>query len=137
MSHQRTIQKVATCEGIGLHTGQPVRMNLRPAPANSGVAFRRIDLRDAPTIEAQPANITDVHHATSIGKNGVKVRTIEHLMAAFAGMGLDNVLVELDGEEVPIMDGSAAPFVELITRAGLLRQMAPRTYLKVKERLLL
>ena len=135
MSHQRTIQKIAACEGIGLHTGQPVRMSLRPAPANSGVVFKRIDLRDAPTIEAQPANIIDVHHATSIGKNGVKVRTIEHLMAAFAGMGLDNVLVELDGEEVPVMDGSAAPFVELIRRADLRRQMAPRTYLKVKERL--
>lgn len=135
MSHQRTIQTVATCEGIGLHTGRPIRMKLRPAPANSGVVFRRIDLQDAPTIEARPANLTGVHHATTIGKDGVEVRTVEHLMATFAGMGLDNVVVELDGEEVPIMDGSAAPFVDLIRKAGLRRQMAPRTYLKVKERL--
>ena len=135
MSHQRTLQTVATCEGIGLHTGQSVRVCLRPAPANSGVVFKRVDLPAAPTIEAKPANIVDVHHATTIGKGGVKVRTIEHLMAAFAGMGLDNVLVELHGEEVPVMDGSAAPFVEIIRKAGLRRQMAPRTYLKVKERL--
>jgi len=110
-------------------------MCLRPAPANSGVVFKRVDLPAAPTIEAKPANIVDVHHATTIGKGGVKVRTIEHLMAAFAGMGLDNVLVELHGEEVPVMDGSAAPFVEIIQKAGLRRQMVPRTYLKVKERL--
>jgi UDP-3-O-[3-hydroxymyristoyl] N-acetylglucosamine deacetylase len=108
---------------------------LRPAPANSGVVFKRVDLPAAPTIEAKPANIVDVHHATTIGKGGVRVRTIEHLMAAFAGMGLDNVLVELHGEEVPVMDGSAAPFVEIIRKAGLRRQMVSRTYLKVKERL--
>ena len=135
MSHQRTLQTAAACEGIGLHTGQTVRMCLRPAAANVGVAFKRIDLPASPTIEANPANIVDAHHATTIGKGGVKVRTIEHLMAAFAGMGLDNVLVELNGEEVPIMDGSAAPFVELIKKAGLRRQMVPRTYLKIKERL--
>ncbi len=135
MSHQRTIQTVAICKGIGLHTGQSVRMSLCPAPANSGVVFKRVDLPQAPTIEAKPANIVDVHHATSIGKGGVKVRTIEHLMAAFAGLGVDNVVVELHGEEVPAMDGSAAPFVELIRKAGLRRQMLPRTYLKVKRRL--
>ncbi len=137
MSHQRTLQTAAACEGIGLHTGQTVRMCLRPAAANFGVAFKRIDLPASPTIEANPANIVDAHHATTIGKGGVKVRTIEHLMAAFAGMGLDNVLVELNGEEVPIMDGSAAPFVELIKKAGLRRQMVPRTYLKIKERLVI
>lgn len=135
MSHQRTLQKTATCEGIGLHSGRSVRMTLGPAPTNTGVLFRRIDLPARPTIEARPDNIADVHHATTIGKGGVMVRTIEHLMAAFFGMGLDNVIVDLDGEEVPAMDGSAAPFVELIRRAGLRRQMAPRTYLKVKERL--
>ena len=137
MSHQRTLQTAAACEGIGLHTGQTVRMCLRPAAANFGVAFKRIDLPASPTIEANPANIVDAHHATTIGKGGVKVRTIEHLMAAFAGMGLDNVLVELNGEEVAIMGGSAAPFVELIKKAGLRRQMVPRTYLKIKERLVI
>lgn len=135
MSHQRTLQTAVTCEGIGLHTGQSVRMSLRPAPANSGVVFKRVDLSAPATIEAKPAHIVDVQHATTIGKDGVKVRTVEHLMAAFAGTGLDNVLVELDGEEVPAMDGSAAPFVELIRKAGLKRQMVAKTYLKVKERL--
>ena len=137
MSHQRTLQTIVTCEGIGLHTGRPVRMALRPAPSNSGVVFKRIDFPLAPAIEAKPAHIVDVQHATTIGKEGVKVRTIEHLMAAFAGTGLDNVLVELDGEEVPAMDGSAAPFVELIRRAGLRRQMVARTYLKIKERVVI
>ncbi len=135
MSHQRTLQTIATCKGTGIHTGQSVKMALRPAPANSGVVFKRIDLPSAPTIEAKPAHVVDVHHATTIGKDGMKVRTIEHLMAAFAGTGLDNVLIELDGEEVPAMDGSAAPFVELIRKAGLKRQMVARTYLKIKERL--
>ena len=135
MSHQRTLQTIVTCEGIGLHTGQSVKMSLRPAPSNSGIVFKRIDLPLAATLEAKPAHIVDVHHATTIGKDGVKVRTIEHLMAAFAGTGLDNVLVELDGAEVPAMDGSAAPFVELIRKAGLKRQMVARTYLKIKERL--
>ncbi|MDD5560056.1 MAG: UDP-3-O-acyl-N-acetylglucosamine deacetylase [Candidatus Methylomirabilis sp.] len=135
VSHQRTLQTIATCKGIGIHSGQSVTMSLRPAPANSGVVFKRIDLPSAPTIEAKPAHIVDVHHATTIGKDGMKVRTIEHLMAAFAGTGLDNVLVELDGEEVPAMDGSAAPFVELIRKVGLKRQMVARTYLKIKERL--
>lgn len=135
MSHQRTLQTIATCEGIGIHTGRSVKMSLRPAPANSGIVFTRIDLPAAVAIEAKPAHIVDIHHATTIGKDGVKVRTIEHLMAAFAGTGLDNVLVELDGEEVPAMDGSAAPFVELIRKAGLKRQMVAKTYLKIKERL--
>jgi UDP-3-O-[3-hydroxymyristoyl] N-acetylglucosamine deacetylase len=110
-------------------------MWLHPAPPNSGVVFRRIDLPNAPIVEARPGNVVDVHHATSIAKDGIKIRTIEHLMAAFAGLGVDNVLVELDAEEVPAMDGSAAPFVEMLRQVGLRRQMAPRTYLKVKERL--
>jgi UDP-3-O-[3-hydroxymyristoyl] N-acetylglucosamine deacetylase len=135
LSHQRTLQTSVSCEGIGLHTAEPVRMTLRPAPANTGVVFTRVDLPSAPAIEATPAHIVDVHHATTVGKHGVRVRTIEHLMAAFAGMRVDNVVVELDGEEVPAMDGSAAPFVELIRSAGLRRQMAPRIYLKVTQRL--
>ena len=135
MSHQRTLQRVVTCDGIGLHTGHPVKMALRPAPSNSGVVFKRIDLPFAPIIEAIPAHIVDVNHATTIGKDGIKVRTIEHLMAAFAGTGLDNVLIELDGPEVPAMDGSAAPFVDMIRKAGLKRQMVARTYLKIKERI--
>src|SRR3990172_2823040 len=106
-------------------------MGLRPAPAHSGVVFRRVDLAGAPPIAACPANIRDVHYATTIGRDGISVKTIEHLMAAFAGTGLDNVTVDVAGPEVPAMDGSAAPFVELIRAAGLRRQLAPKSYLKV------
>ena len=131
MGHQRTLQREIECVGVGLHTGARVAMRLRPAPAHSGIVFRRVDLAGAPPIAACPANIRDVHYAMTIGRDGVTVKTIEHLMAAFAGTGLDNVTVDLAGPEVPAMDGSAAPFVELVRAAGLRRQLAPRSYLKV------
>ena len=131
MGHQRTIQRAVTCEGIGIHTGAEVRMTLRPAPANSGILFCRTDLPGHPTIPATPECIDDVHYATTLARQGVRVRTVEHLMAALAGVGLDNVRVELSGPEVPVMDGSALPFVRLLRRAGLRRQLAPKVYLKV------
>ncbi len=133
MSHQRTIHRVVSCEGIGIHTGAEVRVTLRPAPAHSGIVFRRTDLPGKPTVEAVPAHIDDVSYATSIARNGVKVRTIEHLMAAFAGMGVDNAAVDLTGPELPVLDGSALPFVRLLRKAGLRRQLAPKLYLKVRE----
>lgn len=133
MGHQRTVHRVVSCEGIGIHTGAEVRMTLRPAPANTGIVFRRTDLPGKPTIGARPEAIDDVSYATTLAENGAKVRTVEHLMAAFCGMGLDNVLVELTGPEVPIMDGSALPFVRLLRKAGLRRQLAPKGYLKVRE----
>ena len=108
-------------------------MTLRPAPANHGVFFRRMDLPEAPTIEARPENVTNTQYATTIAKDGVSVKTVEHLMSALAGMGVDNVQVDLAGSEVPIMDGSAAPFVELLLEAGLRRQFAPKTFLKVRQ----
>jgi UDP-3-O-[3-hydroxymyristoyl] N-acetylglucosamine deacetylase len=131
LGHQRTIQRAVTCEGIGIHTGAEVRMTLRPAPANTGIVFCRADLAGQPVVPATPEWIDDVHYATTIARRGVRVRTVEHLMAAFAGVGLDNVRVELDGPEVPVMDGSALPFVALLRRAGLRRQLAPKVYLKV------
>jgi UDP-3-O-[3-hydroxymyristoyl] N-acetylglucosamine deacetylase len=108
-------------------------MTLYPAPANRGVVFRRTDLPTAPTIEAQPDHVVDSQYATTIAKDGASVKTIEHLMSALAGMGVDNVQVDLTGPEVPIMDGSAAPFVELLRQAGLRRQFAPKTFLKVRQ----
>jgi UDP-3-O-[3-hydroxymyristoyl] N-acetylglucosamine deacetylase len=133
LSHQRTIERPVQCDGIGLHTGEKVAMTLRPAPANHGVIFRRVDLPEAPTIEARPENVTNTQYATTIAKDGVSVKTVEHLMSALAGMGVDNVQVDLAGSEVPIMDGSAAPFVELLLEAGLRRQFAPKTFLKVRQ----
>jgi len=108
-------------------------MTLYPAPANRGVIFRRTDLPSAPTIEARPEHVVDTQYATTIAKNGASVKTIEHLMSALAGMGVDNVQVDLTGPEVPILDGSAAPFVELLRQAGLRRQFAPKTFLKVRQ----
>ena len=133
MSHQRTLERPVRCEGIGLHTGEKVAMTLYPAPANRGVIFRRTDLPSAPTIEARPEHVVDTQYATTIAKNGASVKTIEHLMSALAGMGVDNVQVDLTGPEVPILDGSAAPFVELLRQAGLRRQFAPKTFLKVRQ----
>lgn len=133
MSHQRTLERPVRCEGIGLHTGEKVAMTLYPAPANRGVIFRRADLPSAPTIEARPEHVVDTQYATTIAKNGASVKTIEHLMSALAGMGVDNVQVDLTGPEVPILDGSAAPFVELLRQAGLRRQFAPKTFLKVRQ----
>jgi len=133
LGHQRTVYRTVSCDGIGIHTGAEVCMTLRPAPANTGIVFRRADLPGKPAVEAIPDHIDDVSYATTIARNGVKVRTVEHLMAAFAGMGVDNAAVELTGPEVPVMDGSALPFVRLLRKAGLRRQLAPKTYVKVRE----
>jgi UDP-3-O-[3-hydroxymyristoyl] N-acetylglucosamine deacetylase len=108
-------------------------MTLYPAPANRGVFFRRTDLPGAPTVEARPEHVTDTQYATTLAKGEASVKTIEHLMSALAGLGVDNVQVDLAGPEVPILDGSAAPFVDLVRRAGLRRQFAPKTFLKVRR----
>jgi UDP-3-O-[3-hydroxymyristoyl] N-acetylglucosamine deacetylase len=108
-------------------------MTLHPAAANSGVVFRRTDLPGMPTIAARPEHVVDTQNATTIARNGASVRTIEHLMSALAGIGVDNVQVDLMGPEVPILDGSAAPFVDLLRRAGVRRQLAPKTFLKVRQ----
>jgi UDP-3-O-[3-hydroxymyristoyl] N-acetylglucosamine deacetylase len=108
-------------------------MTLRPAPANRGVIFRRVDLHGAPWIPARPEYVVDTQYATTIAKEGASVKTIEHLMAALAGTGVDNIQVDLTGPEVPIMDGSALAFVEMLRQAGLRRQLAPKTFLKVRQ----
>jgi len=108
-------------------------MSLHPAPANRGVIFRRMDLPGSPAIEARPDRVVNTQNATTIARDGASVRTIEHLMSALSGMGVDNVQVDLTGPEVPILDGSAAPFVGLLRQAGLRRQFAPKTFLKVRQ----
>ncbi len=133
MSHQRTLERQATVQGVGLHTGERSVMTVKPAPANSGVVFRRVDLPGKPAIPARPDFVADTQYATTVGRNGASVKTVEHLLSAFAGLGLDNVQVDVSGPEVPILDGSAAPFVDLLQKAGIRRQFAPKTFLKVRQ----
>ena len=127
---QRTIERPAHAIGIGVHSGRPVRLTLRPAEANAGIDFDRLDVPASP-VAATAQNVTDTTLSTSIGDHGVQVATVEHLMSALWGLGIDNVRVELTGEEVPIMDGSAQPFVEMIQGAGIRELAAPRTFIKI------
>ena len=130
---QRTLMNEVGCTGIGLHTGEKVKINLRPAPVNSGIKFVRTDLKGRPEVEVGFNNVFDTTLATTIGTNGCKVSTIEHLMAAFFGLGIDNAVVELDGPEVPIMDGSAAPFVFLIKSGDIREQKSPKQFIVIKK----
>lgn len=131
---QKTLKNRVSCRGVGLHSGATVTMTLVPATDGSGIRFRRVDLPGAPEIEARFDCVEDTRLCTMLGDgNGVRIGTIEHLMAAFAGMGVDNVVVELDGPEVPVMDGSSAPFVFLIECAGLQEQTSRRQVLRVLE----
>ncbi len=116
---QSTIQREVSCRGIGLHSGAKVTMKLRPAPSNFGVRFRRMDLGRHPAVAAHAHHVINTSLATSIGTNGTTVSTIEHLMAALYASCIDNVLIELDGPEVPIFDGSAGPFLDIIREAGI------------------
>lgn len=130
MEYQNTIATPARATGIGLHTGVPVNIRLLPASSNRGIVFRRIDLNGF-EIEARARNVARVSYATSLMKRGVLISTTEHLLSALVGLGVDNVLVEIDNLEVPILDGSASPFVRLIVEAGLRRQRARRRYAKI------
>lgn len=128
---QRTIKRPAHAIGIGVHTGRPVRLTLRPADAGTGIEFRRLDVPSSSPIRALAENVTDTTLSTSIGEHGVQVATVEHLLSALCGMGIDNLRVDLSGEEVPIMDGSAGPFVEMIQGAGLRDLPAPRKFIRI------
>ncbi|MBF0448621.1 MAG: UDP-3-O-acyl-N-acetylglucosamine deacetylase [Magnetococcales bacterium] len=134
MFFQRTLKNTIRCTGIGLHSGNKVYMSLRPASENTGIVFHRTDL-DGALIPATVENISDTRLCSTISNaNNVRVSTIEHLMAAFAGLGVDNAYVDLDGPEVPIMDGSAAPFVFLIQCAGVVDQKLPKKWIRVKKK---
>jgi UDP-3-O-[3-hydroxymyristoyl] N-acetylglucosamine deacetylase len=122
------------CAGFGLHSGAAVNMRILPAPAGSGIVFRRVDL-DGFEVEAVSRNVARVSYATSLMKKGVLISTTEHLLSAFIGTGVDNAIVELDNLELPILDGSAQPFVALIQKAGIRKQRRPRTYLRILREL--
>jgi UDP-3-O-[3-hydroxymyristoyl] N-acetylglucosamine deacetylase len=130
---QRTLKSVIRATGVGLHTGEKVAMTLRPAAPDTGIVFRRIDLPVPVDIVADAFKVTDTRLCSALESNGAKVATVEHLMSAFAGLGIDNAYVDLTGSEVPIMDGSAAPFVFLVQSAGIEQQPAPKRFIRIKS----
>jgi UDP-3-O-[3-hydroxymyristoyl] N-acetylglucosamine deacetylase len=134
MLRQRTLKSLVRAAGVGLHTGQKVRMALRPAPADTGVVFRRVDLAPAVDIPARADLVGETRLASCLVHQGAKVHTVEHLMSALGGLGVDNIYVDLDAAELPIMDGSAAPFALLIQQAGIKEQAAPKRFLRVTRR---
>lgn len=131
--YQQTIEKPVTCTGVGVHSGKAVSLTLKPAPVNHGIRFVRTDLPGFPGVIAHFNNVVDTSLATVIGDEGCIVSTIEHLMAGFAGMSIDNAIVEVDAYELPIMDGSAGPFTRLIRSAGTFRQEGLKCYFKVNQ----
>lgn len=133
MARQQTIRNKITFTGIGLHSGKETLVTLRPAEPGNGIVFHRIDLPRPVSIEAIAENVVSTRLSTTIGREGAGVATIEHLMAALFSCGIDNVNVDVNGPEVPIMDGSAAPFVDAIRKAGIMVQSKPRRYLVVKK----
>jgi UDP-3-O-[3-hydroxymyristoyl] N-acetylglucosamine deacetylase len=134
VKREQTIRAAVECSGLGLHSGAPVQMRILPAPAGTGIVFRRVDL-DGFELEATGRNLARVSYATSLMKKGVLISTTEHLLSAFVGTGIDNAVVELDNLELPILDGSAWPFVELIRKAGIRKQRRARTYMKIRREL--
>ncbi|MDP8254355.1 MAG: UDP-3-O-acyl-N-acetylglucosamine deacetylase [Candidatus Alcyoniella australis] len=133
MNFQHTIADRISCSGVGLHTGSQVRLSIQPAETNTGIVFRRSDIPGCEPVRSVTENVMSTSFATTIGNGSMFVATVEHLMSAFHGLGVDNALVELDGEEVPIMDGSAASFVYLIRMAGLKRQTELRSFIQITK----
>ena len=134
MRQEQTIRAAVDCKGVGLHSGAPVHLRIQAAPSGSGIIFRRTDLDDF-EIEATGRNVARVSYATSLMKKGVLISTTEHLLSAFIGTGIDNAIVELDNLELPILDGSARPFVDMILKAGIRKQRRPRSYLRIRREL--
>ncbi len=133
MLRQRTLQSDIRATGVGLHSGDKVSLHLLPAPVNTGIVFRRMDLRPVVEVPAAAALVKDTTMCTALEQDGVRVATIEHLMSAFSGLGIDNAYVELSSPEVPIMDGSAGPFVFLIQSAGIAEQSAPKRMIRIRN----
>lgn len=131
MMKQRTPKKVIQATGVGLHSGEKVLLTLRPAPINTGIIFRRIDLSPVVEIPASYEHVMDTVLCTSLHYKGVKVATVEHLLSALSGLGIDNAYIDIDAAEIPIMDGSAAPFVFLIQSAGIQEQNAPKRFIRI------
>jgi UDP-3-O-[3-hydroxymyristoyl] N-acetylglucosamine deacetylase len=133
MVRQRTLKNPVQATGVGLHTGERVDLALRPASVNSGIIFRRVDLTPPVDIRAEAHAVHDTRLSTCMEANGARVATIEHLMSAFAGLGVDNAIVELNNAEVPIMDGSAGSFIFLLQSAGLVEQSAPKKFIRIRK----
>ncbi|MGH8563100.1 MAG: UDP-3-O-acyl-N-acetylglucosamine deacetylase [Gammaproteobacteria bacterium] len=133
MIKQRTLKNCIKATGVGLHSGKKVLVALRPAPAHSGIVFRRVDVTPAVEIPARAENVGDTRLSTSLARGEVRIATVEHLLSAFAGLGIDNAYVDVSAPEVPIMDGSAGPFVFLIQSAGIEEQSAPKQFMRIKR----
>ena len=135
MIKQRTLKNTIRATGVGLHSGDKVYLTLRPAEPNTGICFRRVDLDTPVSINATPENVGETMLSTTLVKQGVKVATIEHLLSALAGLGIDNAIVDVSAAEVPIMDGSAGPFVFLLQSAGVFEQDVPKQYIRIKKQI--
>jgi len=133
MVRQRTLKNTIRATGVGLHTGEKVYMTLCPAPVNTGIVFRRVDLDPPADVPADGMYVRETTLGTNLVKDGVRVATVEHLLSAFAGLGIDNAYVELSAAEIPIMDGSAGPFVFLMQSAGIHEQSAPKRFIRVRK----
>jgi UDP-3-O-[3-hydroxymyristoyl] N-acetylglucosamine deacetylase len=133
MIKQRTLKNTIRATGVGLHTGAKVYLTLHPADPNTGIRFRRVDLDQPITIQASPSNVGETVLSTTLVADNVKISTIEHLLSAFAGLGIDNALIDVSAAEVPIMDGSAGPFVFLLQSAGIQEQDVPKQYIRIKK----
>jgi UDP-3-O-[3-hydroxymyristoyl] N-acetylglucosamine deacetylase len=133
MIRQRTLKNVIRATGVGLHTGEKVYLTLRPAAVDTGIVFRRVDLPEPVEIKATPDNVGDTQLSTTLIRGDVRISTVEHLLSALAGLGIDNAYVDLSAPEVPIMDGSAGPFVFLVQSAGIDEQNAPKRFIRIKR----
>jgi UDP-3-O-[3-hydroxymyristoyl] N-acetylglucosamine deacetylase len=136
MIRQKTLKNTVRATGVGLHTGENVQMTFRPAPPDSGIRFRRVDLDTPVEITAKPENVGDTTLSTTLMNGSVRVSTVEHLLAAFSGLGIDNAIVDISSSEIPIMDGSSGPFVFLLQSAGIQQQSALKTYLRIKHKII-
>jgi UDP-3-O-[3-hydroxymyristoyl] N-acetylglucosamine deacetylase len=133
MVKQRTLKGSVSVTGVGLHSGQKVTLGLRPAPVNTGIVFRRVDVKPVEEIRARADLVHDTRLSTCMEQNGVRIATVEHLMSALSGLGVDNAYVDLDSAEVPIMDGSAGTFIFLLQSAGIVEQSAAKKFIRVKK----
>lgn len=133
MVKQRTLKNPVRVTGVGLHSGEKVTLGLRPAPVNAGIVFRRTDVKPVEEIQARADLVYDTRLSTCMEQNGVRIATVEHLMSAFAGLGVDNAYVDLDSAEVPIMDGSAGTFIFLLQSAGIVEQPAAKKFIRIKK----
>ena len=134
MIKQRSIKSLVRATGVGLHSGQKVEITLRPAPADTGIFFRRIDLPEPVSFRVEPHLVSDTRLCSALESHGARVATVEHLMSALAGLGIDNVFIDMDAAEVPILDGSAAPFVFLLQSAGIEELDMPRRFIRLKHK---